>query len=509
MNINGSECLVICLSHVFLGDTPALKTMCGYSPSISATCYVTRPCMVCDVKVEDLRRSIPDASLRGEVRSLQPLLHLYRCNNKLTGAPTAAWIREAMKQLGYVYFPEFLRLTDQPRPDLLSIDSMHAQLKGALLKHFILFIDILTSGDGSKSVTSHSVWRQISQEFSRYCKDNKISAFTNFASKKQFKLRMTANSMKELSRVAAEILVNLQLVKMSPVTNSATSYRTWKKHLRAYEYWCIHATVCHILEQHQIAVIELNALESLIPRLLAYFEADFPADFVTINIHYYLHMVDQVRRLGPMRIVSNHSREMLIKSLKPFYRNTNNKQTETSVFNRYRMSLFFKARCAYLKRDSFELSKHFWISEGLVSFDFFGYDHVILDAAGNRQVFTRSRYSHLSSFKTNAAGVKRVKWKRDYTVLERGHYIYMTGNNSFLQPFAAKLVAILEHDGELFLAYTVPEAVDAENNFRTLQSKPWCVSKHQPPTLYISPVNHYVARLYMYETKNCLMLITK
>lgn len=359
MTIGGSECLVICLTHVFLGDTPALKTMCGYSPSISSTCYVKRPCMVCDVQVEDLRLSILDASRCGETRGLQLLVNLYRCNNYVTGRPIAAWLREALKELGYVYFPEFLRLTDQPRPDLLAIDSMHAQLKGALMKHFLLLIETLTSGKGGNivSASSYSVWTRLSKEFSRYCRENRISAFCNFSSKKQFQMRMTANSMKELSRVAAEILINLDFVRAFPVNRSSASYQTWKKHMRAFEHWCIHTRICRILDQHSIVTADLEVLDVLIPQLLSYFANDLSSEFVTINIHYYVHMVDQVRRLGPMRIVSNHSRERLIRKLKPFYRNTNNRQTEASVFNRYRISLYFQIRHAHSNSSNYEFKR--------------------------------------------------------------------------------------------------------------------------------------------------------
>jgi hypothetical protein len=69
-------------------------------------------------------------------------------------------------------------------------------------------------------------------------------------------------------------------------------------------------------------------------------ERDLSKDFITINSHYFLHIVDLIQKFGPPWRWSNFIREMLIGALKPFYKNTNYTNVEVSVFGRYKSILF-------------------------------------------------------------------------------------------------------------------------------------------------------------------------
>ena len=69
-------------------------------------------------------------------------------------------------------------------------------------------------------------------------------------------------------------------------------------------------------------------------------ERDLSKAFITINSHYFLHIVSLIEKFGPPWRWSNFIREMLIGALKPFYKNTNYTNVEVSVFNRYKSTLF-------------------------------------------------------------------------------------------------------------------------------------------------------------------------
>lgn len=314
-----------------MGDTPALKTMIGKSPSISSTCYVKMPCMLCEVLVEDLR-------LSGADRSITTVREFLRSNANETGPASTAWLREIMKEKGFLRIPEIVRLHNQPSPSSVSLDTMHILFRGVLVKHFCKLMKKLNAGK--------SEWQSVSQQFSNYCRINQISAFCKFTDKKDFKLRMTAGSMREFTRVSAAILRKLGLVPRDAVT------AVNRKRLEFYNYWCVHVRVADMLEQRSISTAELRYLELLINKLLDHWRVEFPLKFWTINVHYYRHFVERIRVQGSLRVVANNSREHLIQKLKPFYRNSNNSnRKEVAIHARYRASLFFSIYDLIINRD--------------------------------------------------------------------------------------------------------------------------------------------------------------
>lgn len=335
--INGEECLLICPTLLLLGDTPAIKSMCGMSPSSSSACYVKCPCRCCKVLMENLHGSIVDPTLQGELRSVNEISELFQHNNMKTGEPEYAWLKHSLKSLGYLKFSELLRLHGQPSPAKMAIDIMHTMYLGTLKKHFLYVMSVLTCGPGCQA-SNRTVWKRMSDQFKMYCKRNKIAAFYNFDSELQFRRRMTAGSMKEFVRVSPYIINNLQLVPLEPDIDR----RVFQLKLRSFRFWCMHVQISNMVEQHSITEAELRILDSHIKGLLLHFAQDLPNDFVTINVHYYSHIVEQIRNLGPLRLSANFSRENLIQIIKPHYTNSNNKLRECSVYSKYKMEVLCK-----------------------------------------------------------------------------------------------------------------------------------------------------------------------
>lgn len=341
MVINGETCLVVAFTLLLMGDTPALKGMCGYSPSISKTCYVRMPCRICEVLVDDLYDAMVTEQRRGSIRTVDALTNFYRSNCYKTGRPDVAWLREALKQYGFVRITEFIKLHGQPAPERMGIDTMHSLFLGVLVKLFRLLVRTLTTGIGS-TATKATVWVLISKEFSNYCRMNKISACWRFSNEKEFKKRMTAGSMREFTRVSVHIIRKLGLIRNRAVSSAIATTNSWKKHVRFFNHWCVQVRIAEIVGQHVITASDLDTLQVLIGKLLRFIHDDLHPKFATINVHYYLHFVDQIRWLGPMRLFANNSREHLIQNIKPLYCNTNHRHTEISIYRKYRITLFLK-----------------------------------------------------------------------------------------------------------------------------------------------------------------------
>jgi hypothetical protein len=341
MKIAGKECLVIGLTLLLMGDTPALKGMVGLSPSVSPSCYVRMPCRMCEVLMENLYDAVKDVTKRGASRTLRTLNDFLISNDGATGVPNAVWLREHMKQWGFLRICELIKLHNQPSSDRMGIDTMHAMNLGVLVKHFWRLVKILTRGEGINRRLCDTVWKVISSEFGNYCRLNKISAFWTFNNKKEFKMRMTAGSMKLFTQVSGYIIKKLGLITGAPSSQKLAVVLNWQKQVRAFNYWCLHAKIAAVVDRHTITVADLNRLQWDITDLLDYFVTEFPSKFVTVNVHYYMHFVEQIKSLGPMRICANFSREHLIQKLKPFYSTTNHTHTEISIFRQYTISLFF------------------------------------------------------------------------------------------------------------------------------------------------------------------------
>lgn len=343
MTISGTDCLVIGIPFLLLGDIPAVRNMSGCTPSVSRTCYVRRPCRRCDILAHNMHASLTNPALRGMPRSLRSMHEYYITNGQRTGVPVAAWLLERMRRNGYSRIPVFVTLHNQPSPDRLCIDLMHCMWIGCLRRHFTQLVTILSSpGDLIfRAGAWVSLWKCISDEFAVYCRDNKLRLSSRFSSYAQFKKRIKAAAMKELAIASLGIFKKLGLIgDVAPPEGSQLLVK-WKTRQRALKYWCMHVRISLIAEQHVLSLADVDLLELLISQLLVYFSVTFSENFITINVHSYTHLAEQVRLLGPPRLASNFGRESLIRLLKMSYRNTNFKNKEKSIFQHYTTTLFF------------------------------------------------------------------------------------------------------------------------------------------------------------------------
>ncbi len=283
--------------------------------------------------MESMYDSVVDESKRGTLRQLSTVVDFYRSNGYRTGYPDVKWLVQTMKRWGFVRITELVRLHGHPSGEKLGVDTMHAVFLGVLIKHFIYLMDIQT--EGMTTVKKNMLWKRISVEFTRYCRLNRISAFCNFSSRKQFKMRMKAASMKSFAEVSCHILA-----KLLPPTLDRDKPELMRKKRIALVHWVDHVKIAELVDQHVISSGDLQRLDTLVTRLLVYFHDKVAKRFFTINVHYYTHLVQQIRALGPLRLVSNFSREAIIRRIKPHYRNTNFHQKEVSVFGNYMVGTF-------------------------------------------------------------------------------------------------------------------------------------------------------------------------
>ena len=479
MTINGRECLIICFVLLLMGDTPALKAMCGYSTSVSSACYVRMPCRCCDILMESLFDSIIDGSTKGVLRSLDVMRDFYRSNGNNTGAPKVSWLQEQMKRHGILRIPELILLHMQPDPIRMGLDFMHSVYLGVLRKHFIKLVKILVQGDVSRK---KSIWREISMHFTKYCRLNNVPAFYNFNTKKEFKLRMTAGSMKEFMRASGHILMSIGI---APSRNPIKQ--------RAFYFWTVHVKIASILNQHCISQSDVGMLDSLVPELLTYFATDFPKKFFTINVHYYVHIVEQVKAIGPLRFVSNFSREALIRMLKPAYRNINTSNKEVSIFKHYFIeTIFYVAKCLQSRRtDDLRLKRNHF-PEGLIPFDFELFDKVILETDSDTEVLLPFHFENLEYSFNNLKGTVT---KINYQTLRQGDYICVSPahNSTILRIGIFQGLLRCNDDEHYLLAFTTP-LEDHRNydneNFPLLSRRK--ISTACTNEIYIVPVDYFM-----------------
>jgi hypothetical protein len=267
-------------------------------------------------------------------------------------------------------------------------------------------------------------------------------------------MRMTAGSMKEFAGVSSHILLEIDLMDFR-------GNRDGQRKQRAFHFWCVHVKIASILNRHQITTFDLCEMDVLINSLLQYFVADFPKKFFTINVHYYVHLVDQIKALGNSRFVSNFGREALIRKLKPFYRNTNFHQKECSIFERYVLGLFFQVTALTKPHLGLEFRKDS-VCEGLVGFDFSVYSKVTLEVESEVKLFFPLRFQLLTFVYDN---LKTTRTKLHYEVLRSGNYILLAAAPTESSFRIGVFVAVMKDENEKhMLAFTTPMSCVEENN---------------------------------------------
>lgn len=357
--IEGKPVLLICIPMLLFGDMPVSKGMGGCSQSLNSTCYVPLPCRICDIAMENIVKAAIDPALCGEPRLLSTMMEFYRMNGNKIGVPDNALLRARMRSLGLVKIPVFVQLHNLPSPERLCVDVMHCVFLGVAVEHFMWTVKLLLAGHPDKQRIKRTFWRRLSEEFKQYCHDNSISAATSFRSKGEFKLRMNAASMKELMRVSPFIFIKLGLISSTPGNeSSAYARKKFDKRALAFQFWCVHCRIASIVEQHSISVADVKDLDAMVCSLLEYFAVHLPKSFFTMNVHSYCHIPAQISACGPTRLATNMARESLIRVLKPYYQNTNNKRKESSVLSGHVTSRFFSVMNYLADTDASSAAKY-------------------------------------------------------------------------------------------------------------------------------------------------------
>ena len=343
MLINGVPTMVFFFVLILSGDTPAVKRLFGFSPSISK---IKRPCRFCDILVENLCDSVkeldsldpPDTSKIGKIRGKDKIKGFLDRNNGMHGVPTDSMLKAQMKDWGMKRVPEIIKWVGQGDCMRMVVDMMHAFSLGIDLKHFINVVSILTSNNKKKW---KNVWVQMSDIFKRYCRQNKVSAFCNFETEKQFLLNMTAGSIKIFLSVSVHILAELLLIP-STISPTAVAAKTiWTKQMCAFQFWCIHVNLMKLMGQPVITSTDLDNIDAYIPRLMSYWKSFLPS-ILTMNAHYLYHMVELIKLFGPPKFWSSFYNEGFIGRLKPYFQHINYMNTEMQVFSKYLTTIFFE-----------------------------------------------------------------------------------------------------------------------------------------------------------------------
>lgn len=497
MLISGRPVLLICVGLALMADTLALKEMMGLSPSISSTCYVRMPCRSCSVVVDDLQESIHD-QYHWEYRTLETFTKFYELNHFKTGPPLVGWVRESMKDHGMNNVSEFVRLNNGIlSPHKLGGDTLHMVYLGTMKQHFIQVVTKLTSAPYSnKSIKSTDVWRKLSAAFKRYCSLNRITACWKFASFNQFRMRIKGGSMRELGRASLHILHEIGLVSITPWSDKQGGMEAWKKHIRIFNFWILHVHIVNLLEKHLLSAEDVCDLELMIKNLLNYFYSDFPKSFVTMNVHHYLHFVDQIKWLGPMRLMANNSREALIPKMKTRFKNTSKVKKEYSVFRCYTDEIYFQIQ-RYLQSSTMPCFNRDNIPQPLVTFSCSRYNRVLIAIHG-RVLDSLPENEQLQHDCT-----KGVQIKLNYQCLKKMDYLLLDSGFHFQDSYCGVFIDIVYYRGDPYIAHCIPR-LSLRDVYEGTSYELHTVSKDIDSTLYLCPLSSFLKRLMIIQMSGAM-----
>jgi hypothetical protein len=416
-----------------------------------------------------------------------------------------------MKIFGFAKFSEFLRICGLPGPERMPIDTMHAVFLGALKKHFMRMMKLLVTGDMVNRNSVKNVWAQLGDEFSSYCRINQIRCSVKFQTRNQFRRFMKAAAMKHFAAVSPFLLLKVFSYR-SLASNVGSSKYT------AFKYWCLHVRVAQYVDKRELTCAELELLRSDIEVLMKYFNSKLGEKFVSINIHYYTHLVNQIKQLGPCKIAANFFRESLIQCLKRFFRNSNFKSTEHGVFQRYVSGLFYLL-FDFLEHGSNDISftRYFYsvlvfnlthnyrdaLPVGTVPFDLSGFEEVCVDyGEGESRTFTQNDINEcIFMFDPRKSGAKV-----NYVLLRPNNILKFDSTPFFpVEHFGVFKGLFTSRDGEHFVAYHHLVAVEQEVNlFFKKISIPGEVTE---TTLYVVPVMNLLTKVNVYGKQSVVEFI--
>jgi hypothetical protein len=298
--VGGRSVIVFAFIHGFLGDIPARKGIVGLSPSVNNA----KPCPVCLLNKDELLDITKLTSTKLRRASDFP-------NNRLAGDLPSKYAR-----YGVVFQSPVCFWPGQVNPIAILNDLMHSKYLGDVEKHFEhLFNSMRSTLPSSQRNTFFTVLREGYRE---YCKLNGISSFYKFTDFKSWR-GLKAYGIKKFIEVFPYIALKAGLI------NDNNEFEL--------TMLCIQRTICMILQQHAIVDTDLDTLESCVKELIRHW--CIPNEYCSLNAHLDLHWRDTIQRFGAPREYWCFGGETIIRVLKAYYVNTNNRQVSKSIFFRF------------------------------------------------------------------------------------------------------------------------------------------------------------------------------
>ncbi|KAI9325400.1 hypothetical protein BDR26DRAFT_934369 [Obelidium mucronatum] len=311
--INGAKYLVFGFMWDFPGDSPARARMYGFSISV----VHSFPCLSCLTPLKEFAEAARDATNLGEPRTAAYHQTLLAANG--TGALSGS-TKTVANTLGIVSVPETITWPGQNIPESEKLDLMHSDPLGSLQKDFQRV---------AKLIKSTTLYSDLSREFARYCKRNRIAAEYEFKDAATLK-GLKAYGLKEFFLVSCQLLLFLKVIDQTNATLS-----------REFHYYCIRIRIFNLMCLHTLSVCQFDELGKLIETILKFYGSDHP-DSITFNVHLLHHVIPSIINYGIPREHWCFVYEHLIKFLKSYYANTNNRGVSFGVFRRHVAVMFIE-----------------------------------------------------------------------------------------------------------------------------------------------------------------------
>ncbi|KAJ3067628.1 hypothetical protein HDU98_009157 [Podochytrium sp. JEL0797] len=314
MTIEGIRFLVFAFVWAYTGDTPARKRILGLNVSVTHTFA----CGGCMTEYRDFPLAAQDPSKLQPARQAsyhQQLLEANGGPGKLSGVSATV-----AKAQGIEEIPVTCTWPGQNVPESEVPDIMHQEFLGALQTHFLILI---------KGVQFDNLFPRMNRLFEEYCKLSRIPAEYEFKDPNTLK-GLKAFGLKEFFLASPWILMRLG------VFEKATADQR-----REFRYWCFRIRVVGILCLHDISARQFKDMDGFLAEFLRFYGSAHPKDF-KFNNHLFQHVPKNLARYGPARDHWCFVNEHLIKVLKSYYGNTNNRNVSVGVFRRHVAVMFLE-----------------------------------------------------------------------------------------------------------------------------------------------------------------------
>ncbi|KAJ3061272.1 hypothetical protein HDU98_002819 [Podochytrium sp. JEL0797] len=165
--------------------------------------------------------------------------------------------------------------------------------------------------------------------FEEYCKLSRIPAEYEFKDPNTLK-GLKAFGLKEFFLASPWILMRLGVFEKATADQQ-----------REFRYWCFRIRVVGILCLHNISARQFKEMDGFLTEFLCFYGSAHANDF-KFNNHLFQHVPKNLARYGPTRDHWCFVNEHLIKVLKSYYGNTNNRNVSVGVFRRHVAVMFLE-----------------------------------------------------------------------------------------------------------------------------------------------------------------------